>query len=402
MATLVRLAIRNVSRHPRRTAITAAAVALGVVFMIVASGFLDFTFWGLRQSMIHGGLGHLQILPPEGEVRPRLGPDLVAAVETLLATNPAVETVAPRLEFQGLVSAGSRTLTFSGVGVDAVDEARVRSAMLLSVGGWFTGTERVPRALIGGGLARRLQVGLHDVVSLVTYSDRGAMSATDVQVAGIFESGVIEYDARTLLVPLATARDLMESDALSALVVMLHEGGALDSVVRSTERGLARWRGMRVARWEQLSPIYDSVVQLYQWVLDVFLVIVTAVVVLGIANTMSMAVLERVAEIGVLRALGFGALRIVMMLLFEAGTIGAIGSAAGVALGVVACRVISAMGFEMPPPPGHSQGYLAEVHVVPRALAMAAAIAMASALGAAVAPAVRSIRREVSDALRAT
>ena len=55
---LVRLAVRNVFRHPRRTVITTAAVALAVVFMTVAAGFLDFTFWGLRQSIVYAGEAH--------------------------------------------------------------------------------------------------------------------------------------------------------------------------------------------------------------------------------------------------------------------------------------------------------------------------------------------------------
>ena len=371
--------------------------------MTVASGFLEFTFWGLRQSVVYGGLGHLQILPAGLDARARLRSDLVDDARALLRADPVVETIAARLEFQGLVSAGTRTLTFSGVGVEAGDESKVRSLMLLSAGRWFTGGERVPQALIGSGLATRLQVRPRDLVSLITYSDRGSMSAADVQVAGIFESGVVEYDARSLLVPLATARDLMESAGISGLAVTLHDAAAIDDVVSGLERRFAtRWDAVRVVRWDQLSPIYASVVRLYQWILDVFLAIVTVVVVLGIANTMSMAVLERVGEVGVLRALGFGALRIVLMFLLEAATIGAIGTCAGVVLGVVACLAISAMGIEMPPPPGHSQGYVAAVHIVPHAFAIAAAIAMGSALLAAVGPSLRSIRREVSDALRAT
>ncbi|MBI3768541.1 MAG: ABC transporter permease [Deltaproteobacteria bacterium] len=403
MATLLSISVRNVLRHPRRTGITSAAVALGVVFMTVASGFLDFTFWGLRQSIVYDGLGHLQILPVSLDARVRLRSDLVEDARTLLRGDPAVEFVAARLEFQGLVTSGARTLTFSGVGVEADNESKIRALMMVTAGRWFTGRERVPQALVGSGLASRLQVRPRDVVSLIVYSDRGSMSAVDVRVAGIFESGVIEYDARALLVPLATARELMASTGASGLAVTLLDAAATRGVVSRLERWLgARGEAARVARWDQLSPIYAGVVKLYQWILDVFLVIVTMVVVLGITNTMSMAVLERLPEVGVLRALGFGALRIVLMFLLEAATIGATGGVAGVVLGVVACLAISSMGIEMPPPPGHSQGYIAEVHIVLNAFVRAAAIAMGSAFVAAIGPSIRAIRREVSDVLRAT
>ncbi len=370
--------------------------------MTVASGFLDFTFWGLRQSIVYGGVGHVQLLPVSLEARARLHPELIARVTALLRHMPAVEYLAPRLEFQGLVSAGSQTLTFSGIGVEPVTESRVRSLMMLTSGQWFTGGERLPQALVGSGLATRLRVRPRDLVSLIAYSDRGSLTATDVQVAGVFESGVIEYDARTLLVPMATAQDLMESSGISSLAVTLHEATATAELVRRLTDWLAVHREtVRVLPWDQLSPVYASVVHLYRWILDVFLLIVTAVVVLGIANTMWMAVMERVAEVGVLRALGFGTVRIVSMFMLEAGTIGAIGSGIGVVLGAAACLAISSFGIEMPPPPGHSQGYVAEIHIVPRAFAIAVTVAMGSALLAAMGPALRAARQEVSHALRA-
>src|SRR5882724_2931957 len=102
---LVRLAVRNVFRHPRRTVITAAAVALAVVFMTVAAGFLDFTFWGLRQSIVYAGVGHFQVLPADDDAgadrarglatHDRLGTAVTDAVRAVLDSEPAVEAVAP-------------------------------------------------------------------------------------------------------------------------------------------------------------------------------------------------------------------------------------------------------------------------------------------------------------------
>jgi putative ABC transport system permease protein len=378
-------------------------VALGVVFMTVAAGFLDFTFSGLRQSIVYGGLGHVQMLPIANDGRARVGVELIEGARRWLRTNAAVEHVAARLELQGLVSAGPRTVTFSGIGVEPQTEPQIRSLMMLTAGEWFSGVERMPRVLVGSGLASRLELHPRDVASLIAYSDRGRLSAVEVQVAGIFESGVIEYDARTLILPVATAQELIETTAFSGLTVTVHDAAATQPVADSLRRWLAERSGAaRVVRWDELSPVYGSVVNLYRWILDVFLVIVTIVVVLGIANTMSMAVLERVPEIGVLRALGFGAGQVIVMLLIEAGAIGVLGSASGIVLGLLSCLGLSALGIAMPPPPGHSQGYVAEVHVVPAAFAAAAAIAIVAAVSAGVGPALRAVRREVSDVLRAT
>src|SRR5437868_1547784 len=74
----------------------------------------------------------------------RLGSDVTDAVRAVLDAQPAVEAVAPRLEFQGLASAGPRTLTFAGIGVDPAPESHLRSLVLLTAGEWFTGAERMP------------------------------------------------------------------------------------------------------------------------------------------------------------------------------------------------------------------------------------------------------------------
>jgi putative ABC transport system permease protein len=371
--------------------------------MVVGSGFVDFTLWGLRESIVYGGLGHLQVLPVRADPRVRLSAPTVREVMNILRASPEVEVIAPRIEFQGLVSAGPRTVAFSGVGVDAVPEARLRALTMLTAGQWFTGAERVPQVLMGRGLAERLHVRPRGVVALIGYSDRGGMNAIDMEVAGIFETGVLEYDARTLIVPIAAARELMQTDGASSVAVALRDAGEAPSVLARLRRTLdEREIATRVATWDELSPVYASVVGLYRWVLNLFLAIITLVVVLGIANTMSMAVFERTAEVGVLRALGFGTWHVMVLFLAESVAIAVLGAALGVVLGAAACLAVSSVGIDMPPPPGHSQGYVAQVHLVPAAFVSAAAIVMVAAIVAALVPSIRLIRGEVSDALRAT
>jgi len=371
--------------------------------MVVGSGFVDFTLWGLRESIVYGGLGHLQILPAGLDPGARLAAPAAREVMSVLRASPEVAVIAPRIEFQGLVSAGPRTVAFSGVGVDPLPEAQLRAFTMLVAGQWFTGAERGARVLVGRGLAERLHIRPRGVVTLIAYSDRGSMNAIDVEVAGIFESGVLEYDARTLIVPLAAARELMQRDGSSAIAMALRDAGATPAVVARLRRMLASMGiSARVAAWDELSPVYASVVGLYRWVLNLFLVIITLVVVLGIANTMSMAVLERTAEVGILRAMGFGPWRIVTMFLAESVTIGILGAVSGIGLGAAACVAVSLVGIDMPPPPGHSQGYVAQVHLVPAAFVSAVAIVVAASIVAALVPSTRLIRGEVSDALRAT
>src|SRR5205085_7403588 len=58
---LTKLALRNVFRNRRRSAITLLVIVFGAVGLILFGGYKARTFYALRESTIRGRLGHLQI-----------------------------------------------------------------------------------------------------------------------------------------------------------------------------------------------------------------------------------------------------------------------------------------------------------------------------------------------------
>ena len=57
------IALRNLARHRRRTLLSLLVIAAGAVALILTTGFIRFSFDGLREALIHGGLGHLELMP---------------------------------------------------------------------------------------------------------------------------------------------------------------------------------------------------------------------------------------------------------------------------------------------------------------------------------------------------
>jgi putative ABC transport system permease protein len=152
--------------------------------------------------------------------------------------------------------------------------------------------------------------------------------------------------------------------------------------------------------WIDLADFHVKAVSLFSKQAGVIRLIIAVIIVLSIFNTMMMNVMERTSEIGTSMALGVARRRILRMFLVEGAMLGAVGGILGVALGSALAWAISRIGIPMPPPPGQSWGFIAEILVSMRLSVEAFLLAVASTLLASVYPAWKASRMVIVDALR--
>ncbi len=129
------LALRNIFRNKRRTIITFLAIISGMVGLIVFGGFVEYSFWGLRESTIRSQLGHIQVYKKGYSEKGIANPseyliDDFQKLEELFYKIPYVELVTARLSFSGLISTGENTLICKGSGV--IPEVRQEKLFRLS------------------------------------------------------------------------------------------------------------------------------------------------------------------------------------------------------------------------------------------------------------------------------
>ena len=188
---------------------------------------------------------------------------------------------------------------------------------------------------------------------------------------------------------------------MERIVVLLDDTGDLARIQPRIEEILATLdRGFEIRRWDELAGFYDAVVALYTGIFTVFAGIVGVVVMFSVANTMTMAVFERTAEIGALRAIGARRSTLVAMFLAEGAAVGLLGAGLGVAASwLVAGAVQTAGGIPMPPPPGMSQGFQAYFNLTGAVLLDAFAVTAAATLVSSVYPAFAASRIRIVEAL---
>lgn len=414
------LSLRNLARNRRRTALSLAVVAAGAAALVVTAGFVRFSFDGLREAMIHGGLGHLEIAdaaavagrvaaldrPPSPalagwqELRKRLEAEPAARGARIVA-------VGANLHLMGLAqTADGRSASFVGVGVEPDRERAMGFETRVRAGEGLPDSPSPPgaeSALLARGLAESLGVGPGDTITLVATTDTGSLNALDVRIAGVITTGVAELDTRYLTLHLAAAQRLAQTETVSNLLVGLDDTRGTDAALAAVRARLAEpppsAGALAVTPWTERAPFYGQVRDLYLGIFVFLGTIVVVLVVLAASNTLVMAVLERVREIGTLRAIGTSRGQIAALIVAEAAWLGLIGAMLGGALGLVAILGLNAAGLRMPPPPGAVEPIDLRLAIVPEAFLGAAALLVVVLLIAAIVPAARAARLSIVDAL---
>jgi putative ABC transport system permease protein len=400
---VLKLALLNVLRHRRRSWLAIGAIAFGTVAMLLAGGFIEWIFVNFREYSIHSHLGHIQVTRQGYRAGATADPFaflLPDDRETLKAieADPEVLLVAPRLEFNGLVSAGETTLSFLGEGVDPEKELTLSQSMTISAGRPLAADDPAG-AILGDGLAANLGVKPGDTLVLLATTAAGATNAVEVKVRGTFYTVTKAYDDVALRLPLVTAQKLLRVDGAHVWVILLRDTAQTPSMLAALRERFAD-RKMEFAPWWQLADMYNKTVELFSKQLGAVRAVVGLIIVLSISNTMIMSVLERTWEIGTAMALGARRRDILLQFLAEGALLGVFGAACGLVLGALLALAISAIGIPMPPPPGMSHGFTGGILLTYALVAGALGIAVGTTLVATVYPARRAARLSIVDALR--
>jgi putative ABC transport system permease protein len=404
---LLKLALRNVFRNRARTAVALLAIAAGCAALIVNGGVIYNIFAELREDAIRGRHGHLQIYhkgysehylrEPGRYMIPR---EVSQRVIEQLRGTAHVELVTRQREFSGMVASGDRYVAFVGIGVEPELDLQLSRHTTLRRGRPLAADE--PYGVAAGlGLAEKFAGEPGQIVTLMANTPSGALNAIDARLLGVFEGGMKAYDDWTLKVPLAAAEELLLDERTEKILVLLDRTESVPAVQAALEeRFRSEGLELETRTWHDLALFHNQVVSLFQRELDVIKIIVATIVVLGIANTIGMSILERRVELATMRALGLERRAIGGLLFTEALLTGLIGGVLGLVLGIVVAWLVTAIGIPFPSPPGSTRPFRGGVDLVPGVMLFAFMLSVLATLAAAVLPVWKAARRPIADGLR--
>jgi putative ABC transport system permease protein len=400
---MFRLALRNIFRHRLRSIMVIAAIATGLIALLVTEGFIRDVYHQFGEDLIHSQLGHVQVArkgyfesgfrTPQSHLLEKSGP-----IAKQLASLPGVKHVMPRLDFSAMLSNGSVEIAIVAESVDVAQDA-ILSGGLRVISGERLTAKKPQGAFVGKGVADGLRLKPGDVVTLSSPTIEGAINTTELEVVGVFASASKDYDDRAIRLALPVAQELLGTSELSRLLILADSRANTDSLATALRATLPAAQ-FDVRSWVDLSDVYRNTVAAYEGQFGVIRVILLLLVILSVSNVVNMSIFERTGEFGTMRALGNDGGHISKMIYLETALLGAVGACVGAVLGAVIAMIISAIGIPMPPPPNVYLGYLAQIRVDAGMVFRAFLIGLVVPLPACIWPAYKVRKIAIIDALR--
>jgi ABC-type lipoprotein release transport system permease subunit len=313
------IAWRNVWRNKVRSIVMIVAIALGLVAGVFTMAFMQGSVNAKIESTTKSELSHLQIHAPHFSENKEISyfisnsTKLVSEIESL----DSVEAASPRLIAEPFITAAHGTGGGKLIGVKPEKEKNVTDISEQVIKGtYLEKTSRMPPILIGEKLAKKLKLKIGSKINVQMVDLEGNLSAKGYRVGGIYRTANTTFDANNLFI---RYRDLqqqlgIEKDAAHEIAIRIKSGDEA-ALIKPSIKKIAG--GYIVETWKELSPEMSLLTDSMNQYMYIFIMIILLGLCFGIINTMLMAVLERVKEIGMLMAVGMNRRRIFGMIILE-------------------------------------------------------------------------------------
>lgn len=346
MMQILKMAFRDLGRNRRRSFFSALAVGGGLALLILMASVIEGEMGGALENTIRLQSGHIQIRAATyDENKSSLKwEDLVANPDEIAAKIAAfeqVEAATPRLYASGFLSSGTQSAGAKITGIDPLSSANDPYREGIISGEYLSPDDR-DSVLIGRPMAEKLNLEVGDPVGLSINTADGNVQEQTFTVKGIYTTNTYGFDNSTVFLPLSKAQAMTLTENHASTIFVLLEDTEMTDIVApalsvSPDLEIKTWRDLNVlfVEWETMAQSYIGFLYL----------IILAISVSVIINTLIMSVYERTREIGVLSAIGMRGGRILMLFLAESSLLAVGGVLMGLVIGVLATMYFNVNGF---------------------------------------------------------
>ncbi len=344
--TIARVAWRNLWRHPQRTILMIATVAVGSLVILVLFGLSDGVIGSMTATQIDWNQGNFQVratayaddpIPENG-----LSPEQLAVAMEALATMHT-EGITPRMEVTGMIRSAYGTDGVVIRGVNPESERLVTHLNELIIEGSYLNAEG--QVLLPDVLAEELDIRVGERVVILAIGAEGAESKAFI-VTGLFQAPSTDLE-QMAIASISDVQAMTGFEGATSIAVALPREASDNRAVAEARELLADQPEIAVAGYFDLNPFARFMIAGSTIKMIPFVLMISLMAGFGVANTSFYSVLERTREFGVMKAVGMNSKLLARMVLVESTIVAAIGFVVGGGLGYWGLLYLNRTGWDI-------------------------------------------------------
>lgn len=376
-------------------------VALGVAALVVVLGVYNGLTIDMRDKIL-GANAHgivLSYIPDAFGKNPGLRDEILRT--------PGVTGATPFIYTEVMLSSGDGVKGLMLRGVDPRTAPGVLSMLKAIKKGSINGLETgdgTPGIIIGEELAKHIGLGMGSRVNLLSPSGEKTTAGFQprirpFEVAGIFKTGMYEYDSSLAFVTLDAARELLGLDPgfLSGIEITVDDVYRADEITKELTDNIGN--PFYARSWMDMNANLFAALKLEKIGMFILLIMVVLIGSFSIVATLVMLVMEKTRDIAVMMSMGATRKMIRRIFMYQGTIIGFVGTMLGYALGLTVGYLLKRYQFIKLPENVYTLDHLPIIITVPDVLIIGGA-AMLLCFLSTLYPARQASRLKPADALR--
>ncbi len=344
---LLKIAWRNIWRNKTRSLVVMGAIIIGIWSIIFLVGMVNGMVEGYIDNTIKNEASHIKVQHPKfidnKEVKYNI-PDasqIVQAIDTI----KGVKSVSDKTVTNVMISSGRSNRGGTAIGIVPSLETDVSGIHKKMVEGTYLSDTDKNKIIISKRLAEKLKVKLRSKLVLTFQNFENDITMGAFRISGIFDTGNNMYDDVTVFVRLKDMNRILQAkDVAHEVAILIDDLKDLNTIESKIKK---RYPNYLVRNYKEIQPELALFQQQIKMSGIIYMIIFMLALVFGIINTMMMAVLERVRELGVLMAVGMNRYRVFMMIVIETLFLALIAAPIGLLLGYATNAYFNKQGLNM-------------------------------------------------------
>ncbi|MEN2998120.1 MAG: FtsX-like permease family protein [Brevinematia bacterium] len=362
---IFRMALRNIRRNSRRSILACVSVGIALMAVVVLQGLVDGMMDNIIRNSTKNDTGHIRVATKEYFENIEYMPvyytinDPQSVIRKVISSpdiGNKVAVITERFRFPVLIEFNGNNkvgMCFAGdiekekellMLHKSIVEGRYLSGRVIEESG-----VKYREIIIGKKMAEVLGIKIGDSFSLMLQGSDLGIRIPRFRVVGIFATGLNAIDDNVFMISIEDAKEILGAeDKSQELIIMLKNYNQAKEVAEKINILFSKapeFSYLKAVDWKSsgsMAGMLDQVLGIY----SVIYFIITLLGAFIIMSVMMMVILERRREIGILKAMGFKKVEILLLFTLEGTILGTIGTLGGVTLGILINIPLSIWGID--------------------------------------------------------